>query len=90
MKTGGSKTTMLASLLKNGRMYLKLFTHRDTPWYAKAILLVALFYLFLPTDLIPDWLLGFGIVDDLAVVSLLVGAALKLINKHLEKDEHKS
>jgi uncharacterized membrane protein YkvA (DUF1232 family) len=87
MKTGGTKTTMLASLLKNGRMYLKLFTHRDTPWYVKAILLAAMFYLFLPTDLIPDWIFGLGIVDDLAVVSLLVGTALKLINKHMEKNK---
>ena len=76
---------MWSSLLKNGRMYCKLFTHRDTPWYVKAILLLALFYLVLPTDLIPDWLFGLGIVDDLAVVSMLVGAALKLLNKHLKK-----
>ncbi len=78
---------MLASLLKNSRMYLKLFMHRDTPWYVKAILLAALFYLVLPADLIPDWLFGLGILDDLAVVSLLVGAALKLINNHLDKIE---
>ena len=76
---------MLTSLLKNGQMYLKLFTHRDTPWYVKAILVVALVYLVLPADLIPDWLFGLGIIDDLAVVSLLVGAALKLINKHFDK-----
>lgn len=76
---------MWSSLLKNGRMYFKLFTHRDTPWYVKALLLLALFYLVLPTDLIPDWLLGLGIVDDLAVVSMLVGIALKLINKQLKK-----
>ena len=80
---------MLTSLLKNGQMYLKLFTHRDTPWYVKAILVVALVYLVLPADLIPDWLFGLGIIDDLAVVSLLVGAALKLINKHFDKIEPK-
>ena len=80
---------MLASLLKNARMYVKLFTQRDTPWYVKGILLTALLYLFLPTDLIPDWILGLGILDDLAVVSLLVGTAVKLINKQVDKNEHK-
>lgn len=80
---------MLTSLLKNGRMYVKLFTHRDTPWYVKAILLTALLYLVLPTDLIPDWIFGFGILDDLAVVSLLVGTAVKLIDKQVDKNEHK-
>jgi len=79
---------MLAALLKNGRMYLKLFFHRNTPWYVKALLLVALMYLVFPADLIPDWLFGLGILDDLAVVSLLAGGALKLLNRHLEKIEH--
>ncbi|MEE4166435.1 MAG: DUF1232 domain-containing protein [Desulfocapsaceae bacterium] len=76
---------MWSSLLKNVRMYFRLFTHRDTPWYVKAILLTALLYLVVPTDFIPDWLLGFGIVDDLAIVSLLVGAALKLLGKDVDK-----
>ena len=48
----------------------------------KAILLAALFYLILPADLIPDWLLGVGILDDLTLVSLMVGLALKLLSRN--------
>ena len=82
MKPAGTKATGFAALLKNIRMYFRLFIHRDTPWYVKAILLAALFYLILPADLIPDWLLGVGILDDLTLVSLMVGLALKLLGRN--------
>jgi len=59
--------------------YLRLLLRRDTPWKVKLILLAALIYLVLPYDLLPDWFLGLGIVDDLAVVSLLVWLALRLL-----------
>jgi uncharacterized membrane protein YkvA (DUF1232 family) len=82
MKPTGIKATGFAALLKNIRMYFRLFIHRDTPWYVKAILLAALFYLILPADVIPDWLLGVGILDDLTLVSLMVGLALKLLGRN--------
>ena len=82
MKENGSKTSFIQSWLKTGRLYLRLFTHKDTPWYVKALLLGALLYAIFPADIIPDWLLGLGILDDLTVVSLLVGLALKLLDKN--------
>lgn len=62
-------------------MYFKLFMHRDTPWSIKAIILAALLYLISPYDLLPDWILGIGIIDDFVLVSLLVGLAIKLLKK---------
>jgi len=71
-------------------MYVKLFMHRDTPWSIKAIILAALLYLISPYDLLPDWILGFGIIDDFVLVSLLVGLAIKLLNKDAsDKQERK-
>jgi uncharacterized membrane protein YkvA (DUF1232 family) len=55
--------------------------HRDTPWTVKAILLAAILYLLSPFDLLPDWILGLGLIDDLAIVSLLVGWAIYLVNR---------
>jgi uncharacterized membrane protein YkvA (DUF1232 family) len=54
---------------------------RDTPWTVKAILLAAILYLLSPFDLLPDWILGLGLIDDLAIVSLLVGWAIYLVNR---------
>jgi len=60
----------------------RLFFHPETPWIVKAILVVAGLYLISPVDLIPDWIVGLGIVDDIAVVSLLIGFAYRLLKKY--------
>lgn len=51
-----------------------------TPLRAKAILFAALAYFVLPTDTVPDLLLGIGFTDDIAVLT----AALAAIRAHLK------
>ncbi len=45
-----------------------------TPTRTKGILLAALAYFILPLDTLPDFLLGFGFTDDLAVIAAAVSA----------------
>jgi len=40
----------------------------QTPARAKAVLLAALAYFVVPTDIIPDFIAGFGFTDDLTVL----------------------
>lgn len=54
-----------------------------TPVRAKAILLAALAYFIMPIDVVPDFLVGLGFTDDMAVLATAIG----LIRSHL-KDEH--
>ncbi len=58
--------------------WAKLLFRRDTPWKVKAILGFAIVYLLSPFDLVPDWIMGFGFLDDFAVVSLLVAWAINI------------
>lgn len=60
--------------------YARMLFHRNTPWTVKAVLAVAIAYLLSPFDLVPDWLMGLGIIDDLAIVSLLVAWAIRRIH----------
>lgn len=46
----------------------------NTPFRAKAILLAALGYFVLPTDTIPDVILGLGFTDDIAVLTAAIAA----------------
>ncbi len=57
--------------------WARLLFRRDTPWRVKMILASAIIYLLSPFDLIPDWIAGFGLLDDLTVVSLLVAWAIR-------------
>jgi len=53
---------------------------RDTPLKARGTLLAALAYFVLPTDMIPDFLVGFGFTDDAAVLM----AAIAAIRGHIK------
>jgi len=61
--------------------WARLLFRGDTPWKVKAILAFAILYILSPFDLVPDWIVGFGLLDDLTVVSLLVAWAIKIAEK---------
>ncbi len=46
--------------------------YRPVPWSAMAWMLLALVYLVSPLDLIPDFLMLIGLVDDVVVVGWLL------------------
>ena len=56
---------------------------RSTPFKVKGVLIGALAYFVLPLDVIPDFLLGLGFTDDMAVLL----TAISMIRSHL-KPEH--
>ncbi len=45
-----------------------------TPTRVRGILLAALAYFVVPLDIIPDFLVGFGFTDDIAVLTAAIGA----------------
>lgn len=47
---------------------------KKTPFRVKGILMAALAYFVLPTDVIPDFLLGIGFTDDIAVLTGAIAA----------------
>jgi uncharacterized membrane protein YkvA (DUF1232 family) len=58
--------------------YRRLQQHAQTPKLAKALLWLAIGYLLLPFDLIPDFLPIIGQLDELVIIPLLLYFALKL------------
>lgn len=55
-----------------------------TPGRVRGILLAALAYFVIPTDLIPDFISGFGFTDDAAVLATAIG----LVSGHVKKSHH--
>jgi uncharacterized membrane protein YkvA (DUF1232 family) len=61
-------------------------TDSATPRHVKVALFSALAYFIVPTDLIPDFIVGAGYADDAAVLfSLLQTLAPYVTDKHLER-----
>jgi len=55
----------------------RAFWHRATPFYLKAIMIAVVIYLFSPIDIIPDFLIGLGWIDDVLLVSLAANWIIK-------------
>ena len=58
--------------------YKRLQQHPQTPTFAKAFLWLAIGYLLMPFDLIPDFLPIIGQLDEVVIIPLLLYGALKL------------
>lgn len=57
-----------------------------TPAGTKAMLMAALAYFVLPTDVLPDWFVGLGFTDDAAVIAAAIAAVAGSITiEHRER-----
>ena len=90
---GGEEEGLIAFLDRlTGRLAVEVhtlwlvFRHRETPWPAKAVLILLLAYLASPIDLIPDVIPVLGILDDLAVAALALWLAYRMTPRHVMED----
>ena len=85
--TGGMKFANLVARWKQSarglqrEIYALYYAYRDprVPWYAKAFIALVVAYAFSPIDLIPDFIPILGYLDDLLLIPLGVGLALRMI-----------
>jgi uncharacterized membrane protein YkvA (DUF1232 family) len=79
LRRGAGAARLLAPLLA----LWKLLWHCATPWRARLVAGAALLYWLSPIDLIPDAVPVFGWLDDLAVLTLGIGLASRLVPRAL-------
>ncbi|WP_111309784.1 YkvA family protein [Confluentibacter sediminis] len=69
-----------AKKLKRELVLLHLaYGHSQTPWTAKAIIVLVIGYALSPIDLIPDFIPVLGLLDDIILLPLGIYWAIKLI-----------
>jgi uncharacterized membrane protein YkvA (DUF1232 family) len=79
--------------LLSAQTYTLYLAYRDprTPWYAKVFAALIVGYVFSPIDLIPDFIPGIGLLDEMVVVPIGVWIAAKMIPHHvLEEAQEKA
>jgi len=79
---GKLKTTGLR-IRREITVYQRVLKDSRTPGVARCLLGLAIGYLLLPFDIIPDFIPVIGHLDDLIIVPALVIIALKLIPKEV-------
>lgn len=81
------KQKALRSLLDNGLLMIDFVRdyssgrYREIPYWAVSAAALALIYVLSPVDLVPDFIVGAGFLDDAAVVAF----SLRLIEAELAK-----
>lgn len=71
--------TLTKHLKNEFEVYRLVLKHADTPLIAKIFLGLAIGYLLLPFDLIPDFIPVLGQLDDVVIIPALVYIALLFI-----------
>ena len=74
---------LLLALPRLARMLVSLAGDRDVPTAAKVVLAAVAVYLVSPIDLIPDFIPGIGMLDDLFVVAIVVDGVLNWVDRGL-------
>ncbi len=64
------------------------FNNKQTPWYAKALIVFTLIYLLSPIDIIPDFIPVAGYLDDIVIVPLLFMLAARLVPVNIMRTSH--
>jgi uncharacterized membrane protein YkvA (DUF1232 family) len=67
-------------------VYRLVLRDKRTPWYAKALLGLAVGYVLMPFDLIPDFIPIIGHLDDVIIVPGLVFLALRLVPSNVVEE----
>lgn len=86
---------LLARVIQNLKLLLPLIrdylkgTYRDVSVKSIVIFIVTLAYIISPVDLIPDWILGFGQIDDIGILGLSLYYMEKDLMKYKEWKERK-
>jgi uncharacterized membrane protein YkvA (DUF1232 family) len=82
-------TGFLADLIRQARLAWRLLLDPRVPLWTKTVVPASLVYLILPVDFVPDFLLGLGQLDDLAVI--ILGAKLfielcppEIVREHMQ------
>jgi uncharacterized membrane protein YkvA (DUF1232 family) len=58
--------------------------YKDVPWFTIAAITAALLYVFIPIDLIPDFIPGLGFIDDLTMISFVTGWIESDLHRYLD------
>lgn len=58
--------------------------YKDIPWTSLVSIIASVLYFVMPVDLIPDFILGLGFIDDAALIGWIINSVKSDINSFIE------
>ena len=68
------------------RLYVRLLRDPRVSWFAKGVFAAAVAYFLFPLDVITDFMLGLGQIDDIVVLALGAKGFLALCPKNIVEE----
>ena len=75
----------LGTVLEKAHLCRELLLDGNTPLWVRGTLLGALGYLILPIDLVPDFVPGVGLLDDLALLGMILANLDTLVTEEIRR-----
>lgn len=73
------------NLLNKFRLYKALFFAATTPLHVKGLMVFSALYLLMPLDFIPDTIPLLGVMDDLAIIGIILSYADQFITTEIRQ-----
>lgn len=58
--------------------------YKDIPWASLVSIIASVLYFVMPVDLIPDFIIGLGLIDDAALLGWIIGSVKSDIDNFIE------
>jgi uncharacterized membrane protein YkvA (DUF1232 family) len=71
--------------LKSIRYFFDYLKDKEVPFFKKGLILGSFLYFVLPTDIVPDFILAVGWLDDAAVAAFIWNAVKSEIGDYINK-----
>lgn len=71
--------------MKSIKYFFEYIKDKEVPFFKKGLILGSLLYFVLPTDIVPDFIIGLGWLDDATVAAFIWNALRTEIREYIDK-----
>lgn len=70
--------------MKNIKYFFEYIKDKQVPAFKKGLILISLLYFILPTDIVPDFIIGLGWLDDITVAAFIWNAIKSEVGSYIK------
>jgi uncharacterized membrane protein YkvA (DUF1232 family) len=70
--------------LKNIKYFFEYLKDKEVSFFKKGLILLSLLYFILPTDIVPDFIIGLGWLDDATVAAFIWNAVRSEVGAYIK------
>jgi uncharacterized membrane protein YkvA (DUF1232 family) len=70
--------------MKNIKYFFEYIKDKKVPFFKKGLIFASLLYFILPTDIVPDFIIGLGWLDDATVAAFIWNAVRSEVGDYIK------